>query len=86
MESKGTERINEQGAVETKVETVDYQSPAGEDKDPRLEKVGVVHLRRDDGRSGNKGGVLAGAAAAVANTFKSAKNAIVGSGKDDAAK
>ncbi|XVF36339.1 hypothetical protein REPUB_Repub19eG0049900 [Reevesia pubescens] len=69
----GTEKINEQGAIETKVETVDIQFPPGENKEPRVKNVEVVHLTRD---SDDKGGVLAGAADAVAEAFQSAKDTI----------
>ncbi|XWS24186.1 hypothetical protein CRYUN_Cryun28dG0079300 [Craigia yunnanensis] len=79
MNTKGTERINERGAIETKVETVDIQSPPGENKEPKMKKVGVVHLTRDGRNSGNKG-VLSGAADAVAKAFRSAKDAISGRG------
>lgn len=76
MNTKGTERINEEGAIETKVETVDVKSPPGENKEPRMKNVGVVHLTHDARNSGNKGaGVLAGAADAVAEAFQSAKDA-----------
>ncbi|CAN0922369.1 Probable carbohydrate esterase At4g34215 [Linum grandiflorum] len=77
--SQGEERLNEEGAIETKVETVDHRSSAGEGE-PGTQKVGVVHLRRNDKNkeSSGVGGVLAGTAAAVSNTFKSAKEAIMG--------
>ncbi|KAI7738539.1 hypothetical protein M8C21_032887 [Ambrosia artemisiifolia] len=44
--SKGTERINEEGNVEIKVDSVDYQKPAGYDKDdkPVKKKVEVTHV------------------------------------------
>ncbi|KAF5817548.1 hypothetical protein HanXRQr2_Chr02g0054311 [Helianthus annuus] len=44
--SKGSERINEEGNVEIKVDSVDYRSPAGYDKDdkPVKEKVEVTHV------------------------------------------
>ncbi|XVE55830.1 hypothetical protein DITRI_Ditri03aG0188900 [Diplodiscus trichospermus] len=80
MNTKGTERISEQGANEIKVETVDIQSPPGENKEPRMENVGVVHLTHDGSSSGNKGGVLAGAADAVGKAFQATKDAISGSG------
>ncbi|KAM1133926.1 hypothetical protein ACFX19_043823 [Malus domestica] len=53
---EGTEEINKQGAVEIKVDTVDYRSPAGEDKQPKKEKVEVVHEIRDGGNKGAAGG------------------------------
>ena len=60
------------------METVDIQSPPGENKEPKIKDVGVVHLTRDGRNSGNKGGFLAGAADAVAKAFQSAKDAISG--------
>ncbi|XP_062160210.1 uncharacterized protein LOC133867456 [Alnus glutinosa] len=82
---EGHSSVNEQGEIETKVETVDYRSPAGRDEEPPTKaKVAVVHLTRDKGHSSvGGGGVLAGPAAAVANTVRSAKDAVLGSGKDD---
>ncbi|KAK6256544.1 hypothetical protein QUC31_000003, partial [Theobroma cacao] len=71
----GTKEINEQGAVETRVETADIQAPPGENKEPRMKDMEVVHLTHN---SGNEGGVLAGLAKAVANAFHSAKDAISG--------
>ncbi|KAJ7958202.1 D-3-phosphoglycerate dehydrogenase [Quillaja saponaria] len=83
MSTKGSEFANEQGAVETKVETVDYRSPAGEDKEPTKEDIEIVHLSKNDQiGSGTKGGPLASAAAAVADTFQSVKDTLSGSGKD----
>lgn len=81
--SKGTEEENDQGAIETKLETVDYRSPAGtEDKEAEKEKVAVVHLMRDDGRSGGGGGFLRGAADAVAKSLKATKEAVWNRDKD----
>jgi hypothetical protein len=76
------------GAVETKVvNTVDYRSSAGHDEEePTKEKVQVVHLTRDKDHSSVGGGALAGSAAAVANTVRSAKDAVLGGGKDDTKK
>ncbi|KAB2619435.1 carbohydrate esterase [Pyrus ussuriensis x Pyrus communis] len=73
--SEGGEETNEQGAVEIKVKTVHYRSPAGEDKQPKKEKVEVVHEIRDGGGSDF---VDLDATAAVAHTLKSAKDAISG--------
>ncbi|GLT58885.1 hypothetical protein SLA2020_317450 [Shorea laevis] len=80
----GTEGINEGGAIETKVETVDYKSlPGKEHEEPRKEKVGVVHLTHERGKSATTaGGVLAGPADAAAKALKSAKDAISGSSHD----
>ncbi|KAM5565768.1 hypothetical protein ABKV19_019674 [Rosa sericea] len=83
--SKGTEGVNEQGGVETKVETVDFRSPAGEDKEPVKEKVEILHEIKDGGaNSGNTGaaGFVGKAAIAVADTFQSAKDAVSGKPKD----
>ncbi|KAH0989991.1 hypothetical protein GBA52_001474 [Prunus armeniaca] len=79
-----TEEKKEQGGVEIKVvDTVDYRSPAGEDKKPTKEEVEVVHETKDGANSGTGGGsVLASAAAAVSNAFQSAKDAVSGSAKD----
>ncbi|CAL8996313.1 unnamed protein product [Prunus brigantina] len=81
---KVTEEKKEQGGVEIKVvDTVDYRSPAGEDKKPTKEEVEVVHETKDGANSGTGGGgVLASAAAAVSNAFQSAKDAVSGSPKD----
>ncbi|XP_023728602.1 uncharacterized protein LOC111876279 [Lactuca sativa] len=52
--SKGTERINEEGAVEIKVDSVDYRSPAGYDEknkpEKEKEKVEVTHVINPDSR------------------------------------
>ncbi|KAG6786485.1 hypothetical protein NC651_006093 [Populus alba x Populus x berolinensis] len=86
MKTQGTERINEEGEAETKVETVDHRTSAGQGE-PTDEKVGVVHLKRNTRDSGSGGGILSSAAAAVTNTFKSAKDAIMGGrGKDNTTK
>ena len=69
------------------VDTVDYRSSAGHDEEePTKEKVQVVHLTRDKDHSSVGGGALAGSAAAVANTVRSAKDAVLGGGKDDTKK
>ncbi|KDP41684.1 hypothetical protein JCGZ_16091 [Jatropha curcas] len=81
MNSQGTERVNEEGAIETKVDTVDYRSSAAQEE-PNKEKVGVVHLTRQKRDSGSGDGILARTAAAVTNTLRSAKDAVVGRGKD----
>ncbi|WCJ35485.1 hypothetical protein M5689_016740 [Euphorbia peplus] len=79
MNTQGSERVNEEGGIETKVETVDYRTPAGEEE-PTKGKVGVVHLNRKG--KDDEPGVLAKTTAAVTNTLKSAKEAIVGKSKD----
>ncbi|PON84690.1 hypothetical protein TorRG33x02_195170 [Trema orientale] len=82
--SRGKEEINEGAAVESKVNTVDYRTPPGEEgKEPKEEGVQVVHLtRKGAGSASSGGGVLAKAAAAVANTLQSAKDAISRTGRD----
>lgn len=79
--SKGTERVNEEGAIETKVDTIDIQSPPGENKEPKVENVGVVHLTHDRPNTGNKGGVLAGAAEAATKAVQAVKDSMSGSNK-----
>lgn len=77
--SKGYERVNDQGAVERKVESVDYRWQAGQDQ-PKKENVEVVHEIHDGGDSAAGGGVVAGAAAKVTDAFQSAKDAISSTG------
>ncbi|KAK9285984.1 hypothetical protein L1049_025187 [Liquidambar formosana] len=73
--NKGNETVNAQGAVETKVDTIDYRSSAGQGQEQR--NVQVIHQSHPTaGDSAASGGVLAGAAAAVASTLQSAKEAI----------
>ncbi|KAM1773768.1 hypothetical protein ACFX12_043227 [Malus domestica] len=67
---------------EIRVETVDYRSPAGEDKEAKKEDVEVVHEIRDGGAKSEGVHPFAGAAAAVANTIQSAKDAISGNAKE----
>ncbi|KAK8601150.1 hypothetical protein V6N13_059118 [Hibiscus sabdariffa] len=74
MNTKGSERINEDGATEIRVETVDIQSPPGEKKEARMENVGVVHLIHDKPNTGDKGGT----AEATPKPFQSAKDSISG--------
>lgn len=83
FEIKGAEKKNEEGAVETKVDTVDYSWPAGHSKEeePNKEKVEVVHLSQPkDDSSGGAAGLVTDAAAAVASKVQSAKDAISGGG------
>lgn len=65
--------MNTQGesAMEKKVETVDCRSSAGQGQQEK--NVQVIHQPHSTKTSG---GVLAGAAAAVATTLQSAKDAI----------
>jgi len=65
------EIVNAQNGMEKKVETVDYRSSAGQRQEER--NVQVIHQPHSTNTSG---GVLAGAAAAVASTLQSAKDAI----------
>lgn len=78
--SKVTETVNEEGAVETKVDTVDYRSLPGDNEGQasRKEKVQVTHVAGPDDKPGKGGGVVAGAAAKVAGTIQSAKEGILG--------
>lgn len=87
LEIKGTEKKNEEGAVETKVDTVDYSWPAGHSKEeePNKDKVEVVHLTNPkDDSHGGAAGLVTDAAAAVASKVQSAKDAI--SGGDNSSK
>lgn len=60
------------------METTDYRSPAGKDREPTKEKVGVVHLTCKRGNSGTFGGAIAGAVDSISKTIQSAKNALWG--------
>lgn len=63
------------------MDTVDFRSPAGEDKEAVKEKVQVLHEINDaEANSENTGaaGVVGKAATAVADTFQSAKDAVSG--------
>ncbi|OMP01925.1 hypothetical protein COLO4_11479 [Corchorus olitorius] len=70
---KGSETTNEQGAVEKKVETVQYFSSAG--KPQETKSVQVIHQIPQSNQK-TSGSVLTGAAAAVVSTLESAKDAI----------
>ncbi|KAJ7944468.1 Small GTPase superfamily, ARF type [Quillaja saponaria] len=77
---KTSETVNINGATESKVDTKDYHSSAGQGQEER--NVQVVHQPHPSKGSTTSGGVLAGAAAAVESTLESAKDAISGpSGK-----
>ncbi|KAK7309185.1 hypothetical protein RJT34_05718 [Clitoria ternatea] len=71
-QAKKNEVVNSQNTVERKVETVDHRSSAGQSTQEER-NVQVVHQPHSTKTSG---GVLAGAAAAVATTLQSAKEAI----------
>ncbi|XWS29774.1 hypothetical protein CRYUN_Cryun24cG0059400 [Craigia yunnanensis] len=70
---KESETTNAQGEVERKVETVDYFSSAG--KVQERKSVQVIHQHPQSNQK-TSGGVLTGAAVAVASTLESAKDAI----------
>ncbi|XP_038902745.1 uncharacterized protein LOC120089373 [Benincasa hispida] len=73
--NKEVELRNAQGQMEKRVETVDYRSSAGQGLEKR--NVQVIHQSHPPAENfATSGGVLAGAAAAVANTLQSAKEAI----------
>ena len=65
---------NAQGDVERRIETVDYRSSAGQG--PEVRKVQVIHHSNPKEDSNTSGGVLSNAAASVASTLQSAKDAI----------
>ncbi|KAJ9177301.1 hypothetical protein P3X46_012535 [Hevea brasiliensis] len=65
---------NAQGDVEKKVETIDYRSSAGQGAEIR--NVQVVHQSHPKENLNTSGGVLSNAAASVASTLESAKDAI----------
>lgn len=69
------ERRNAQSQIEKRVETVDFRSSEGQGLEKR--NVQVIHQPHSSSENfATSGGVLAGAAAAVANTLQSAKEAI----------
>ncbi|XVF15497.1 hypothetical protein REPUB_Repub09cG0158900 [Reevesia pubescens] len=70
---KERETTNAQGEVERRVETVDHCSSAGKGQEPK--SVQVIHQHPQSNQK-TSGGVLTGAAAAVASTLESAKDAI----------
>ncbi|KAH7566632.1 hypothetical protein ACOSP7_023214 [Xanthoceras sorbifolium] len=77
MQAKSeTESVNEQGEVERRVETRDYQTSAGQVQEQRT--VQVIHQSHPKTTPNTSGGLLAGAAAAVESTLQSAKEAISG--------
>ncbi|VVA17265.1 PREDICTED: POPTR_0007s10560g [Prunus dulcis] len=66
---------NAQSPKETKVNTVDVRSSAGQ-QGHEHSNVQVVHQPHPSAKTNTSGGVLTGAAAAVATTLQSAKDAI----------
>lgn len=81
---QGSEKESKEGATEINtetVDTVDYRKPAAEGKESTKNDIHVVHLTKKGRDSAAQG--LAGAAAAVAQTFQSANDAIFGGDKDN---
>ncbi|KAF3639615.1 hypothetical protein BC332_05547 [Capsicum chinense] len=75
--NKGTQDLNAQKQMETRVETLDYQSSVGQGQEQR--PVEIIHQQQTQvstPQSNTSGGVLANAAASVASTLESAKRAI----------
>ena len=66
--------VNSKGETQRSVETVDYQSSAGQSQDQK-KPVQVIHQPHAS-KSNTSGGVLANAAASVATTLQSAKEAM----------
>ncbi|CAN1310074.1 hypothetical protein LINPERPRIM_LOCUS27941 [Linum perenne] len=66
--------------AETKVNSVDYRSSAGQGQGQEPKKVEVIHQTPTPSqpKSNTSGGVLASAAASVATTLQNAKEAISG--------
>lgn len=65
------------GTVETTiVDTKDYRSPAGQKQDEEPRNVQVIHHAYPQGNPKTSGGLLADAAAAVATTLQSARDAV----------
>lgn len=73
--NKAAESKNAADSTEKKVETVDYRSSAGQVQEQR--PVQVVHQPHPTpAKSSTSGGLLENAAASVASTLQSAKQAI----------
>ncbi|PHT56727.1 hypothetical protein CQW23_05213 [Capsicum baccatum] len=75
--NKGTQDLNAQKQMETRVETLDYQSSVGQGQEQR--PVEIIHQQQTQvstPQSNTSGGVLTNAAASVASTLESAKRAI----------
>lgn len=68
--------VNEGGATEIKVDTVDYRSPPGKAQEPRKENVEVTHIKHADDKTVPGGGVIAEAVAKVAEKIQSTKETI----------
>ncbi|AES94626.1 hypothetical protein MtrunA17_Chr5g0401751 [Medicago truncatula] len=71
-EQAKNEAMNVRSSIEKKVETVDHRSSAGQGQGQEERNVQVIHQPH----SKTSGGVLTGAAAAMASTLQSAKDAI----------
>ncbi|CAH9089948.1 unnamed protein product [Cuscuta epithymum] len=77
MNSFTNKDMNSQGQLERKVETVDYQSSAGQGQEKR--PVEIIHhhpLPTTHSNQKTSGAVLTNAAASVVSTLDSAKEAI----------
>ncbi|XP_027078667.2 uncharacterized protein [Coffea arabica] len=73
--NRETGAVNAQGQVERRVDSTDYRSSAGGGLDQK--PVQVIHQHHDSSPdSKTSGGVLANAAASIASTLESAKEAI----------
>ncbi|CAN4092652.1 unnamed protein product [Withania somnifera] len=75
--SKGTQRINEDGAEEIKVDATNYKTPAGhEQEDPQKENVKITHVPLTYEKRGTPDSL----AAKVAEKIESAKETVTGAG------
>ncbi|MCD7471738.1 hypothetical protein HAX54_012371 [Datura stramonium] len=69
--SKGTERINEEGAEEIKVDAINYKSSAGhEQEEPQKENVKITHVPLTYEKRGTRD--------AMAEKIDSAKGTVTG--------
>ncbi|KAI4315001.1 hypothetical protein L6164_027855 [Bauhinia variegata] len=71
---KENETRNAKGGSERRVDTMEHRSSAGQGQEER--NVQVVHQTHPTQASKTSGGVLSSAAAAVATTLQSAKDAL----------
>ncbi|CAA2964782.1 uncharacterized protein LOC111401993 [Olea europaea var. sylvestris] len=77
--NKGTETATTQCLNEKKVETVDFRSSAGRDQEQKaVQVIHQPHPQPPAAASNTSGGVLTNAAASVASTLQSSKEAISG--------
>ncbi|OIT31362.1 hypothetical protein A4A49_22024 [Nicotiana attenuata] len=70
--SKGTERINEEGAVEIKVDATNYKTSVGHEEEPKKEDVKITHVPLTYEKRSTADSV----AAKVAEKLESAKEAV----------